>query len=88
MTPKLTVAAAEAGANHVLNNLWVRVEDGLPNDYERVICLTQDGTMLNMMYCDDVEEVGCWHCEHNHFKKYSFKNMGAVTHWMYIPTIK
>lgn len=94
LIPELSILIGNAYSNGVLSDTarkhWepklIPVGERLPNDYERVICLTQEGTILNMMYCDDLEEVGCWHCEHNYFKKNSFKNMGVVTHWMPLPT--
>ena len=66
---------------------WVDCKDDYPKDYEHVICLTADGTVLELMYCDDTDDVGMWHNISEHFKQGATKKMGLITHWMPKPEL-
>ena len=53
---------------------WVSVKDRLPEDYQRVLCLFESGTL----------EVS-FHASVKGFCYEGFKQTGKVTHWMPLP---
>lgn len=55
-------------------NEWVSVEDRLPEDYQRVLCLFESGTM----------EVS-FRASVKGFCYEGFKQTGKVTHWIPLP---
>ncbi len=55
-------------------NEWVSVEERLPEDYQRVLCLFESGTM----------EVS-FRASVKGFCYEGFKQTGKVTHWMPLP---
>lgn len=69
----------ENGANFILNNLWISVDEALPK--EKYLVLTRVKTPVGIVHRSDYYINDYWYmCRYNQEE--------IVTHWMEIPSLK
>ena len=61
----------------VVEACWVDVNDRMPNDYEKVLCLCQ-ANIYEVLIWDNIQQTWFHDATHSYFKTF-------VTHWMPLP---